>query len=352
MKSSIGISSSAGQFNINIKTDKQNLTATIALLNDLLTLPTFPEKELEVLKRGAIAGLESNRNEPGSVALESFRKALYNYPTGHPKAYASTDEKIQKISAVNSQVLSTLYHNHFTLQHGYISVIGDVEPNNINNNLQQTFAKFTVATPYQKLITQLKEQQGLIISSNTPDKANAQLYIINPLMMNTNHPDYLALSIAMKIFGGDPFTSRLGARIRVKEGYSYSVGAGLQIPSDQEQGLFYASAIAAPENMENVITALKEETQLVVEQGFTEEELNNAVQGYIKSRSRSWAENNVIASVLIDISKYQRDLSFYDQQVNAVKALTLNDVQQAFKKHIASQKLNVFKAGDFEKVNK
>ena len=350
LKSSLYISSELGNFNINIKTDKQNLTATITLLTELLTSPTFPNSELDILKRGLIANLEAERSEPRNVALNSFRKALYDYPKGHPKAYLTIDEKIAEINKITTADIQELYQSHFSINNGYISVIGDVDSEAINNQLYQALKAFTTELAYQKITTQLKPQQGVNISSETPDKANAQLYIINPLPLNKEHPDYLALAIAMDIFGGDPFSSRLGKRIRVKEGYSYSVGAGLQLPEQDKQGLYYATAIAAPENIENVIKAYKEEMSKVIEQGFTEEELANSTQGFIKNQRRLWADNNTIASVLMNKDKYQRDLSYYQERLATVEKLTLVEVKQAFIKHIASQEINIFKAGDFAKI--
>lgn len=350
LKSSIDFSSSVGVFNVNIKTDKQHINNTLTLLNELLTQANFDENELETIKRASIADLEAQRSEPGTIALNSFRKKLYDYPQGHPKAFLTIDQKITEINQLTSIKLQQLYQQHFTIEHGHIAVIGEVQAQPFSQQLHKIMSPFTTGLAYQKITTQLKQQQGITVSTETPDKANAQLYVINPLSMNTAHPDYIALSIAMNIFGGDPFTSRLGARIRVKEGYSYSVGAGLQIPEDQKQGLYYASAISAPENINAVIKALQEEMNKVANQGFTQDELNNAVQGFINDRARQWAENSVIANILIDSGKYQRDLNYYNQQIENVKALSLSDVKNAFVKHIASQKINVFKAGDFAKV--
>ena len=174
------------------------------------------------------------------------------------------------------------------------------------------------------------------------------MYAVNILAMNKQHPDYYALSIANQIFGDDPFTSRIGARIRVKEGFSYSVGSGLQLPETEDQGLYYTYAISAPENVVSVISAYQEEVENVVKNGFTQEELNSAIEGYIKNRSRQWADDEAIAAILIDSQKYDRDLAYYDEQIEIIKALTLEQVKSAFVKHIASKKINLFTAGDFK----
>lgn len=352
LKSSIGIGTTAGSTSISVSTDKPNMDATIEFLGELLASPTFPKKELDVIKRSSISNIESQRNDPQAIASNSFRKALYNYPKGHPKAYVELDDRIANINGVTSQQLAALYHSTFDIKNGHITVVGDVDGEKISAQLEAVLGRYVNDAPYEYMPINLKDLQGAMVSTETPDKANAQLYIINPIKMNPKHEDYIALSIANSIFGGDPFTSRIGARIRVKEGYSYSVGAGMQANMLDEQGLFYAIAIAAPENMDPVIAAYKEEIAKVIESGFTEEELDRAVQGFISNRTRSWASDSAIAGVINNASNTKTDLAFYDEQIAQVQELSTDDIKAAFLKHVAHLDINIFKAGDFAKVEK
>ncbi len=350
LKSSLTISTSPGATNISINTDKTNLSATVSFLGELLATPTFPEIELEVIKRASIADLESQRNDPSAIAQNNFQKELYDYPQGHPSAYTTLDQRIIDIKAVSSADLKAIFESHFNINNGHIAIVGDVDPEQVATQLHQKLSGFVNDTPYQHLALSYKDLQGLNISSETPDKANAQLYAINPITMNVKHPDYLALTIANTIFGGDPFSSRIGARIRVKEGYSYSVGAGMNVNTLDKQGIFYAFAIAAPENMENVIVALNEEVAKVVADGFTAEELDSAVKGYISSRNRSWASDATVNRVIMGASKKNEDLAFYDEQIAAVQELTLAQIHAVFVKYIAAMEFNIFTAGDFAKA--
>ncbi|WP_371188868.1 M16 family metallopeptidase [Thalassotalea maritima] len=350
LKSSINIGTSAGETNISITTDKQNMAETVTFLGELLATPTFPEKELEVLQRSAIAGIEAQRNDPRSIAANMYRKTLYNYPAGHPKAYLDLDQQIVNTKAVTSEQLQSLFKSHFNVNNGHITVVGDVDADAVSNQLESVLAGYVNDTPWQKMPTDLKNVAGTMLKTETPDKANAQLFVINPLNMTRQDDDYVALQIANTIFGGDPFTSRIGARIRVKEGYSYSVGAGMQLDMVDPQGIFYAIAIAAPENMDAVITAYKEEVAKVVADGFTDEELERAVQGFIANRKRAWASDKAIAGVINDASFTGTDLDYYDAQIAKVKTLTKQEVQRVFVQYIGNMDFNYFVAGDFAKV--
>lgn len=350
LKSSISISTSAGSTDISINTDKANLDATVKLFGELMAAPTFPENELEVMKRSSVASIEKQRNDPGAIASNTFRESLSNYPKGHPKAYLSLEQKIAAVNAVTVNELASLYNSHTNINNGHISVVGDVDATSISTLLHAQLSSFVNDTAYEHMTVSFKDKGGLVVSTETPDKANAQLYVINPMMMDVKHQDYLALRVANTIFGGDSFSSRIGARIRVKEGYSYSVGSGMQVSTLDKQGMYYAYAIAAPENMEGVIAAYKEEVTRVVTEGFTATELDEAVKGFVSSRNRAWASDAQIAGVILGASKKQEDLAFYDEQIADVQQLTVEDINTAFNKYIGAFDINIFKAGDFAKT--
>ena len=61
----------------------------------------------------------------------------------------------------------------------------------------------------------------------TPDKANAVYAAGLSLAINDNDPDHAALVVGNFLFGGGTLSSRLGNRIRQKEGLSYGVSSAL-----------------------------------------------------------------------------------------------------------------------------
>ncbi|WP_111976974.1 M16 family metallopeptidase [Algibacillus agarilyticus] len=348
LKSNVSISSRLGEIYVGITTDKAHLQAVVKFVGELLSNPTFPAGELENAKRASISALEQQRNDPNAQALQLYREAMNAYPIGHPKAVQTIDEKIAGIQALTSADLAALYKAHITINQGYIAVVGDVNASALSVQLQEAIGHLTTPVEYQYMPAQLHDKQGLVLSKQTPDKSNANLYIINRLDINPKHPDYMALNIANSIFGQDTFSSRIGKRIRVEEGYSYSVRSGLSTSELDEHGVFWAMAIAAPENMPNVIQAYKEEVAKVVQNGFTQKELDLAIEGFVNSRKRAWAEDAAIPNVLIDSKRINKSLATYDAEIQAVQALTLTDIHNAFKQYIANKDINVFQAGDFK----
>lgn len=350
LKSSVRFSASSAGFGVSVKTDKANMNATLDLVKEMLTNSTFSQSELDILKPTLIAGYESERTDPSSIANNSFRETLNSYPKGHPRAHRTIDESIEGIKGLTSESIKAVYDQHMNIANGYIAVVGNVDGKALEEKLQATVGSFVNDTPYEYMPNAYKDLHGLTVSHNTPDKANAQLYVINPTNLTTMDDDYLATQIAAEIFGGGPFTSRLGKRIRVTEGYSYSVGGNISASDRDETGIVWGYAISAPENMDNVIAAYKEEMAKVVKDGFTEEEFETAKSNFVNSRKRRWANDSAILGMLINNKQIDRDIAYYPMLDEKLKTLTLEDVKAAFIKNMATNEINVFKAGDFEKV--
>jgi zinc protease len=91
--------------------------------------------------------------------------------------------------------------------------------------------------------------------------------------MKDDNPDYPALALGHYMLGGGFLNSRLAARIRQKEGLSYGVGSGITVSAIDHYGRFTATAIYAPQNVDKLEAAFKEEIARMLKDGFTTEEV-------------------------------------------------------------------------------
>ena len=170
--------------------------------------------------------------------------------------------------------------------------------------------------------------------------------------LNAADADLPALSIAVDILGGDPLKSRLADRIRQREGLSYGVGAGLRADDSRvgrdDNGSLTVQAIAAPQNMAKVEAALREELARLVADGVSEQELRDAVAARMVQREQSRASDGAVAGLLSDLLDYNRTMQFVIDRDAAYKALTVEQVNAAIRKHLKPERLSVFVAGDFK----
>lgn len=339
--------SQLGEMVIKLTAEKKYLNDTLALVAELLASPTFPEHDTELLVKKRISQLNGARQNPSTLSYGLLRNGLVANNLPNPKAYSNIDQDISALKKVTAKRIAALFNQHLSFNNATISVIGDVIPKKISNQLEGYFNNFTGDVAYQYIDTNYKKVTGLVQAENTRGKANATVYVAHSLTLSPFDKDYAAVYLANKLFGGS-FNSRVTQRIREKEGFSYSVSTKLKLSKSQAQGLFYLKAISAPQNVEKVVAAYKEEVNKVLSNGFTQKELTDAVAGELESMKSKWSKNSYVLSVLNEAQKYNKNLDWYQQWEMQLMQLTVDDINRAFKTYLVPAEFNVFSAGDFE----
>jgi zinc protease len=169
--------------------------------------------------------------------------------------------------------------------------------------------------------------------------------------MTDTDPDYAALTLAGYIFGSSPMNSRLFARIRNKEGLSYGVGGEFSIPTEDDMGVMFGYAICAPQNAPKVEAIFKEELNLMLEKGFTAEEVEAAKKSWLQLQKVSRGQESNLVSLLNSKRLWNRTMAFDSELEKKVAALTPEQLQAAVRKHIDPSQISFFRAGDFQKAN-
>jgi zinc protease len=169
-----------------------------------------------------------------------------------------------------------------------------------------------------------------------------------PMKINDDDPDYPALTIAGMIFGGSP-NSRLFQRIRVKDGLSYGASASFSMPTRDDGGKLSVSAIAAPQNMAKVEADFNQELALALKDGFTADEVEKAKKTWLDQQAIGRDDESAIGGKLISRERWGRTM-LWDAKIEAeVTALTPQQVNAAFKRHVDPAAISIVKGGDFKK---
>ena len=168
--------------------------------------------------------------------------------------------------------------------------------------------------------------------------------------MRDTDPDYPALVVANYLFGEGGLHSRLMDRVRQKDGLSYNNQSSLQIGALDPDGRFVISAIAAPQNLTRLDSAIKEELTRAVKEGFTAEEIARAKSGILQQRLQTRAQDANVAGGWTSFLYLNRTWAWSKQLEDKITALTPAQVNAAFRKAIDPAKLTVIIAGDHAKM--
>ncbi len=337
------------QAGLSIETTRENLPAVMRLVAEILREPVFPANEFELLKQESLAAIEQQKSEPTQIAFTAFNRHLSPYPKGDVRYVTTTEENIAELKAVTLEQAKQFYKDFYGASHAQLAVIGDFDEKEIAKLATDLFGNWKSPKPFVRVPTLFKDVAAVNHLFPAPDKANAFFAAGFNLKIRDDNPDYPALLLGNYMLGGGFLNSRLAARIRGKDGLSYGVGSGINVSSLDEYGRFTATAIYAPQNVEKLEAAFKEEIARMLKDGFTTEEVEAAKSGYLQSREVSRAQDNELAGRLNNYLFLNRTL-LWDAELDAkLRALTPEQINAAMRRHIDPSKITIVKAGDFAK---
>ncbi|MGD0868144.1 MAG: pitrilysin family protein [Bryobacteraceae bacterium] len=350
LKAQITVSGGINVASANIRTLEANLADSLRFARELLREPSFPEAEFEQIRQQRIAAAESSRTEPNSLAsLDLSRHLNARYSRGDVHYTSTIDEQIEDLKKVTLDEVRTFYTQFYGAGEGEISIGGQFDPAQAQKLVAELFGDWKSASHYERLNFDYAKADPINHKIETPDKQNALFLAGMNMKMTDDDPDYAALTIAGLIFGGSP-NSRLFQRIRVKDGLSYGANASFSIRTRNDGGEFSASAIAAPQNMPKVEADFNDELAKALKDGFTADEVVKAKKTWLDERTVARAEEASIASLLMTRERWGRTLEWDAKLEAAVAALTPQQVNEAFKRHVDPAAISIVKGGDFKKA--
>ena len=338
---------SVGGSGASLEVPAAGLADSLALMSELLRTPRFDAAEFEQLRQSAIAGIENGRGDPAARANLLLSRHFNPYQRGHWNYAATVDEQLEETRRVELADARRCYNDFFGLSQAQMAIVGDFDPDRLLPVLEELFGDWKNPTPYARIPVRAKSAPTINQNIVTPDKANATLRGAILLDVRDDDSDYPALVLANYLFGGS-IDARLAARIREKEGLSYSVGSGLSVAALDRYGQWSVSAIHAPQNRARVEAALLEEIERVRQAGFSAEEVARGKQGYLQSRKLARAADGALASKLATDLFFDRTFTWDERFEARVAALGTDDINAAFSRHIVPSRLNLAKAGDFK----
>ncbi len=332
----------------NLTTKKKNLPAALELLRQVLREPSFPEKEFETLKNGQLATLEKQKSDPTALAQSAVSKQLNPYAGSDPRYIPSAVEEIEMLNGTTLESIRELYGVMLGAKNGELTVVGDFDAETTKAQIAKMFDGWQPKADYRRILREsdikVKENTQSIA---TADKASATYFAGLVFPMRDDHPDFVALQLGNFIFGHGSLSSRLGNRVREKDGLSYGVGSGLQVPAVGDRSLFYLYAICNPANMPKVEKAIREELDLFLKEGITVDELTAAQQGFLQGEQVTRTEDPKLAAILEESLEANRTLKYQADLEAKVLKVTPADVLKVCRKYFDPNKLVIVEAGDF-----
>ena len=350
LKANIVLSATPTRATAAITATRQTLAASLKLATEMLRESSLPEAEFELVRQEVLADLERSLSDPASLAEEAMSSHFNVYQKDDVRYSPTLKDSIAETKAIKLTDLKRFYADFYGSNHGQLSIVGDFDDKAIEPLLPTLLGNWTSAKNFKSIVSDFTAIAPKAANIETPDKESATFIARLNVNMQDSDPDFAALKMAdWMVGGGAGFSSRLVARIRVKEGLSYSVGSGLDVGPLDHAGDWSAQAQYAPQNREKVISAFKDEMTMLMKEGFSAAELATSKSGYAQSQQLARASDARLAASLASQLYLSRDMSWNAALDKKVEALKVADVLAAMQKHFNLSQMTFVNAGDFAK---
>ncbi len=326
----------------------ENLIPALRIVAEALREPSFPQAEFDEMKRAALSGVESQRNEPSAVAGVRLSRHLQDYAPGHPNYTPTLDERIDWMRKTTLDDAKACYRELIGATGAEFVAVGDFDAEAVTKAVDELFGNWVTPSPFERVPTKYFDKPALENEVVTPDKANAALRGGLNVRMRDDHPDFPALIVANQLLGGSS-TGRVPLRVREKEGLSYSTYTTFNSSALDEAAAFRVAAIFAPQNRERVEKAIREELARAVKDGFTAEEVEAAKSSVLEQRRLARSQDRALAGRLSNYLFVKRTFAWDIDFEKKIAALTPAQINAALKKHIDPARLSIVVAGDLKK---
>jgi zinc protease len=334
----------------SVEAKRATLPAGIKLLGEILREPAFPTAEFDNMKRRSLAMSEMTQNNPGALALNRLSRALSPFPATDVRYVPTPEENEKRTSAVTLAQVVELYEKQIGASQGELAIVGDFDPEPTLAQVGEILKDWKSTVPVKRIDREVPSKlAGFKEDILTPDNADATFLAGLAFPLKESDPDFAALRIGNFLFGGGTLSSRLGNRIRQKEGLSYGVTSSFVASPLDPAATFTISATTNPANIDRVEKAATEELGEFLDGGPSLSELLDAQKAYLEAQKVSRTTDAAIAGQIVSNLHLGRTFAHASELEKRIATLTPDDVKAAFRKYIDPKKLVIVRAGDFKK---
>lgn len=322
---SIGAFSGHNSFGLEGKFLSRNFDKGLELFAEVLTQPAFDPAEVEKARENILAAIKRREDQITAVTFQLFTETLYgDHPYG--LQVLGSPETVKRITPGD---LRTFYEKWARPADLVLTVVGDVDPDELKKRLDELFKKWRGRSLKKPDIQPPASVEGLKTARRDMDRAQAHL-VLGFLAPALDSPDRYALEVLDNVLSG--MGGRMFVELRDKQSLAYSLSSfyrpGLGTGSF---GLYIAFD---PAKIDEVRTGLREVLAGVIEHPITDEELRRAKEYILGTYEIGLQSYEAQASNLAFNELYGLGWDYGPKYLAGINAVTAAEVQAAARRYL------------------
>ena len=312
----------------------------VQLAGTMLSAPTYDPKILEREKQRTITSLLEAETKPEFVLERRFKKSVYgNYPL-------ADSPTVKSIGAISANDLREFHRQFYRGDRMIVSIVGDVDRAQANEIVQTLLKQIPHSgQPIAKLpdlqrspVEPLAQREIQI-----PFDSQQAHIAMGMTAVARNNPDYFPLLVGNYILGGGGFVSRLMSEVREKRGLAYSVFS--YFAPGKENGIFQAGLQTKNDQASLALEVMSSTIAKFIADGPTPSELVAAKANLVNGYPLRIDNNRKLLDNVSSIAWNDLPLDTMDVWTKQVEAVTLEQVNAAFQKYLAMDRMKIVVLG-------
>ena len=339
----IGASVFAGSSNVFASGLSKYQEKILELMTDVAFNPTFPEEELEKIRKQTLSGLASAKDDPNAIARNLNQAIVYG--KDHPYGEIQTEETTNNITVDD---LKNYHATYFKPNISYLAIVGDVDPKQMKKMVKTYFGSWEEGeVPMPAYETPQVPEKTMVGLVNRSASVQSVINITYPVKLPVGSDDAIKVRVMNQILGGG-FSGKLNMNLREDKGYTY--GSRSSLSSDELVSRFNASADVRNEVTDSAIVQMIYEIEQMRSGEISEEELDLAKNSISGSFSRSLEQPQTVANFALNIAIYDLPEDYYNTYLQKVQVVTIDDVKATAMKYLKPESAYINVVGKASEV--
>ena len=319
---------------INFATLSKFFDRTLAVAEQILLDPTFPEEELRSYCAKRRQRLAIERTKVDVQAREAFAKALFG--ARHPYGISSDEAEYDRLTR---DAVVAFHTAHYTAENCVVVCSG-----RIGAHERQAIASLAEHIPQRAAAAPAvfpEPQTTHAVFVEHPGAVQSSLRI-GRLLFPRQHPDFVGMQVVATTLGGY-FGSRLMQNLREEHGYTY--GAVAAMVNFERAGYFAVATQVGTDVTREALREIFHEIERLGEEPMSEEELCLVRNMMIGEMMRVLDGPFSIADDTIENILCGTDNTTIGENIRRIRRITPEEVRQLARRYLCREELVTVVAG-------
>ncbi len=325
------------------ETLSKHWTKALDLVADLIKHPTFPEHELERVRREHLTDLRRSKDDPTAVAEQLTAGLVFAKDTGFGHPIHGTEDAV---AALTRDDVVAHHHRAYSPAGATLIAAGGLSIDEVAERVQAALGDWQgdAQTGGNRQATAHEGAAGAkVYLVDHPGAAQSVIRTLQPTIPR-RHPDYFGLLVLNSAFGGQ-FTARLNQNLREEKGYTYGYHSGIQWHSGPSL-LLAGGSVQTAVTLESTSETLKEFRDIHGDRPLEQHELDDTKEGILRGYPASFERPGQIVSQLLQMALFDLPSDYFTTVKGNIEAVSLEDVRRIGAELVQPDRLSVLVVGD------